>query len=136
MNHPSAGLIEQGRRKMNTRGNAHLANERYRGFSLQFQSDAEFDSFGLTQSVLDLGQPGGLLPLAPPTTRGRIGMFFIRNQAKVLWWLVRAIQLRDRALRSAHQLLRHHQTRHEAMLQRVIALENRLTKLEKKGDGN
>jgi hypothetical protein len=121
---------------MNTRGNAHLANERYRCLSLLFQSDTEFDSFGLTQFVLDLDQPGGLLPLAPPTNRGRIGMFFIRKQAKVLWWLVRAIQLRDRALKGTHQLLRHHQTRHEAMVQRVIALENRLTELEKKSDGN
>jgi hypothetical protein len=135
MKHPSTDLIEMGRRQMNARGKAQQANQRYRSLSLQFRSESEFDSFGLTQQVLDLDQPGGLLPLAPPTARGRIGMVFIRKQAQVLWWLVRAIQVRDQALRSAHQLLRHHQTRHEAMEQRVIALESRLKDLEEKSDG-
>src|SRR5271166_3073621 len=75
---PSGDLIEAARQQMESRVDADFVNRNYQSLLARFDSNAAFDTCGLSQCVLELKQPGGLLPLSPPTTRGKIGGFFIR----------------------------------------------------------
>jgi hypothetical protein len=132
--HPSGDLIEAARRQMESRVDADLTNRKHKSLLARFQSEAEFDAGGLSQCIFELKQPGGLLPLTPPTTRGRIGGFFIRQQAKALWWFVRAIQLRDRALEAACARLQRQDERQAELETHLAALEARIRHLEGKSD--
>ena len=134
--HSSSDLIQAARRQMELRGGSELANRNYESLGSQFRAPSAFDSSGLSQCIFELKQPGGLLPLAPPTARGRLGSFFVRQQARVLWWLVRAIRLRDGALDAASELLRDHEHRLAEMERRVAALETSLRALGGKSDAS
>lgn len=133
-NLPSGDLIAAARQQMESRVDADFANRSYQPLLARFHSDAEFDSSGLSQCIFELKQPGGLLPLPPPTTRGKVGGFFIRKQAKALWWIVRAFQVRDRALEAAHASLRRQDERQAALERHVAALETRIRYLEGKSN--
>jgi hypothetical protein len=133
--HSSGDLIEAARQQMESRSaDADFVNRDYPSLLARFDSDAEFDSCGLSQSIFELKRPGGLLPLSPPTTRGKIGAFFIRQQVKTLWWLIRAFRMRDRALEAAYALLRSQHDRQAALERRVADLETRILQLEGKSD--
>jgi hypothetical protein len=132
--HPSDDLIEAARQQMALRADLAPMNQDYESLSLRFRAESRFHSYSLSQQMFELAEPGGLLPLAPPTVRGAIGIFFIRRQAKVLWWLVRALQLRDRALGASYHLLQYHEERHAEMETRLAALESRLRVIEGKSD--
>jgi hypothetical protein len=130
----SEDLIEAARQQMEFRVDADSVNRNYQSLLARFDSDAAFDSCGLSQQILELKQPGGLLPSAPPTARGKIGGFFIRQQARSLWWVVRAFRLRDRALEAAYALLQRQDERQAALERRVATLETRIRSLEGKSD--
>ena len=99
-------LIESARRRLDQRASAQEAYTRYRLLTKQFRAESEFDSHGFRQTLLQIEGPSGILPPAPPTVRGRLGQWIIRLEARVLWWLVRALRLEGRALRSAYATLR------------------------------
>jgi hypothetical protein len=118
--HPSSELIQAARQRLELKQDMEAANRKYVPLAAQFHH-----SDGLRQYLLELKQPGGLLPLSPPTLRGKIGAFLIRRQVRVLWWLVRALQLRDQALEAAYESLQQQEDR-------LVDLEKRLAALEGK----
>jgi len=136
---PSAGcaweaLIEVARRQMERRDFAAQAAGRYGLLSDEFKTERVFDRSGLLQCLLEIESPTGILPPAPPTPRGKLGHAIVRLQAKILWWVVRALRLNGRGLRAAYDTMFHeHQrlTRHEAtQAVKIAEIEQRLDRIE------
>jgi hypothetical protein len=128
----AANLMQTARRQREGRGQG--AEERYRELNARFHADAEFDSFGLRQCILEMReQPGGLLPPTKPSLRGAVGAFLIRMQARSLWWLLRAVRAPERALEASYETLRYQHARQVDLEKSVLALEARIQKLEERG---
>ena len=132
---PSKELIELARCRLDQRGSAQEASIRYMVLAKQFRAESEFDSYGFRQTLLQIEGPNGILPPAPPTTRGRLGQWIIRLEARVLWWLVRALRLEGRALRSAYATLRHESERltqvEDTLAQQLAGIRLRLERIER-----
>ena len=132
---PSEELIELARRRLDQRASAQEAYTRYRVLAKQFRAESEFDSHGFRQALLEIEGPDGILPPAPPTTRGRLGQWIIRLQARSLWWLTRALRLEGRALRSAYATLRHESERltqvEDTLAQQLAGIRLRLERIER-----
>jgi hypothetical protein len=134
MAHPSEQVIQAARRQLQVRGQGPAAAARYQQLAREFQAESEFDSFGLRQCILDMAErPGGLLPPTKPTLRGRLGAFIIRQQAKALWWILRAIRTPERALKAAEATLRYQERRQGALEERLTDLDRRVRKIEDQG---
>ena len=131
----SEELIELARRRLDQRGSAQQAYIRYRLLAKQFRAESEFDSHGFRQVLLEIEGSDGILPPAPPTTRGTLGQWIIRLQARVLWWLVRVLRLEGRALRSAYATLRHESERltqiEDTMAQQLGGIRLRIERIER-----
>ena len=92
MPHPSQELIQAARRQMERRGCATEAASRFGLLADQFKVESDFDSFGFRQCLLEIEGPGGILPPVLPTLRGKLGRWIIRLQARLMWWVVRALR--------------------------------------------
>lgn len=65
----------------------------------------DFDETGLRRTLETIEGEFGMLPPEPPTSRGKLGARIVRTQAKALWWLVRALHLRDDVLAAVYRTL-------------------------------
>lgn len=132
---PSEELIELARRRLDQRGSVQEAYIRYRLLAKQFRAESEFDSHGFRQALMEIEGSDGILPPAPPTTRGTLGQWIIRLEARVLWWLVRVLRLEGRALRSAYATLRYQSERltqiEDTMAQQLGGVRLRLERIER-----
>ena len=134
MGHPSENLVEAARRQAELR--AKGSEENYRRMKTAFKAEAEFDSFGLRQCLLDLReQAGGLLPPTKPTLRGKFGAFVIRQQARALWWLLSAVRAPERALQAVYDTLLSQDRRQRDFDTRLRELEERIRILEDRRRG-
>ena len=132
---PSEELIELARRRLDQGGSAQQAYIRYRLLAKQFRAESEFDSHGFRQALLEIEGPDGILPPAPPTTRGRLGQWIIRLQARSLWWLIRALRLEGQALGCAYATLRHESERltrvEDALAEQLSGIRLRMERIER-----
>ena len=132
---PREELIELARRRLHQRASRQEAYIRYRLLAKQFRAESEFDSHGFRQALLQIEGLDGILPPAPPTTRGMLGQWIIRLQTSVLWWLVRALRLEGRALGSAYATLRHESERltrlEDTLAQQLSGIRLRMEKIER-----
>jgi hypothetical protein len=133
--HPSDDLIQLAEQQLAGRGIGEGANRKYESLLGEFRREASFDSLALRRSISELKQPGGMFPLAPATIRGRMGAFFIKQQSKLLWWLLRALRLRDEVLAAASVLLERQERRQMELERRIENLESALRALERRSDG-
>jgi hypothetical protein len=129
MAHSSENLIRTARQQLESRPKG--AAEQYSQLARQFQRDAELDSSGLRQCILELlAPPGGLLAGSKPTVRGRFRAFIIRQQARSSWWLLSAVHSPERALQAIYETLRS-QDQRQRQLEKVLSeLEHRIKELE------
>jgi len=132
MAHSPEDLIRAARQQLESRGEG--AAEAYRDLARQFQNDAEFDSFGLRQCILELlAPPDGLLANSKPTLRGRIRAFIIRQQARSSWWLLSSVRSPERALHAIYETLRSQDQRQRDLEKVISDLELRIRELESQG---
>ena len=119
---------------MERRDFAAQAARRYGLLSDEFKAESGFDRSGLLQCLLEIESPTGILPPASPTLRGKFGHSIVRLQARILWWVVRALRLNGRGLRAVYDTMLHeHQrlTRHEDTQAVDIAeIKQRLDRIE------
>ena len=73
-----------------------------------------------------------LLPPCPPTVRGRLGRWLISLQMRLLWWVVRAFQLRDNLLAA---LTRQCISAEQRQSEEIRSLAARVEKLEERVHG-
>ena len=101
MSHPSKAWIDEAEAAASPEG-IEGARRRYSEISSRFQARADMESTGFLQALLDIEGETGFYPASPHTIRGKIGGWLMRVQGGALWWLLRALRMRDRALRGAY----------------------------------
>lgn len=127
-------LMQAARLRVEERGTTGVADE-YADILAIFRAQPEIDLDGLGQLVAEIEQTGGIVPLQPPTWRGKLGSALIRIQCRLLWWLVRAVSRRDNAWRAVYNMfvkLTELQAKERSRRERAFKeLEARVTALEK-----
>jgi hypothetical protein len=103
--HPSHKIIEAAERAAATNSTAVLANERYSKLAGDFRSTALTATSGLQALLAEIESADGIRPPQPSTVRGLVGQSLIGLQSRALWWLIRALRLRDKALRVTEGVL-------------------------------
>jgi len=97
--HPSRPIVELAAKRLCEEA-ARQGRRRDIEILTAFRAAMRADRFGTRQSLGVILREASLVPPRPSTVRGLMGSWVIRLQAKVLWWLVRSIRLRDRAIES------------------------------------
>jgi hypothetical protein len=124
MTHPSKEWIDEAASAASPEG-LQGARRRHLEMASRFQARAELEGSGFLQALLEIEGEAGLYPPSPPTVRGRIGGWLVRMQGGALWWLLRALRLRDRALRGACDVTRRQAAEIRELRERVERLEGK-----------
>jgi hypothetical protein len=109
---------------------------RYTAIEKYCRALTDFDETGLKPAFEELQGEFGTLPPEPPTTRGRLGNWIVRYQARGLWWILRALRIRDKVIerlyhtfgRQMEAMLGYQAETHNAvreLRERISALEKR-----------
>ncbi len=119
MPHPSRKIVEDAELAAAANPAAPAANERYAQMAREFRPSSLTATSGLRALLDEIDSQTGLEPPHPDTVRGKVGQSLIRLQSRGLWWLLRALRIRDKALRLTAGVI-------SELEQEVVALRGRV----------
>jgi hypothetical protein len=123
--HPSREVIEAAEQRVTANPGSTTANQRYSELVREFRPTALTVTSGLRAMLDEIESETGIQPPMPGTLRGRLGSFLIRFESRALWWLLRALRLRDRSLRLTEGVISEMEKELGALRSRVHQLEQR-----------